>query len=126
MYFNDSDGWLFATLKLMNKRKLNLNSILITGDNLNHALFSLDEINNGLSRFECEGFIEFVGTKMLLTTRAKNFIKTNHKMFESCIDEQVRYRQLFKEIQLQNKIVFKEYFNQSEYDFAIKNYKLNI
>lgn len=121
-YFTNIDGWLFATLKLMNKRKLKLNSILTTGDILNHSVFSLEEINNGLSRLESEGFIEFINNKMILTGKAKNFIKSNHRSFESSIEEQVRYSEMFKKMPLQNETTYKEYFNRSNYDLVIKNY----
>ena len=96
-FFEKSDAWLFATLKLMNKRKLLLKHLLRMGDILNHAIFNLEQINNGLSRLESEKFIELVGAKIFLTDKAKKFIKSNRKgIFEPCIEELYRYSKLFE------------------------------
>lgn len=119
-YFEGSDGWLFATLKIIKKAKLYLPVLLSIGDTLNHSIFTLEEINNGLSRLESEGYIEFANGKMYLTDKAKVFIKSNHKRFELCIAEQIRYSNIFKEMPLQFETIYKEYFSQAEYEEAIK------
>ena len=56
-YFKFSDGWLLASV---GSGKLNLYHIISNGDMLNHAILRLDEINDCLSRLECEGYIEIV------------------------------------------------------------------
>ena len=91
-YFEKSDAGLFATVKLMNKRKLLLKNLLRMGDTLNHAIFTLEQINNGLSRLESENYIEFVGNKIYITEKAKRLINSNRKgIFEPCIEELYRY-----------------------------------
>ncbi len=118
-YFEGSDGWLFATLKLIKKTTLRLPIILSIGDTLNHSIFTLEQINNGLSRLESEGYIKFVKDKMCLTDKAKVFIKSNHIRFELCINEQVRYSNLFEQMPLTSETIYKEYFSLKEYEEAI-------
>ena len=119
-YFEKSDAGLFATVKLMNKRKLLLKNLLRMGDTLNHAIFTLEQINNGLSRLESENYIEFVGNKIYITEKAKRLINSNRKgIFEPCIEELYRYSNLFETIQLQNEVVYKEYFSEEDYKKAL-------
>lgn len=122
-YFEASDGWLFATLKCMGKGNLKLKNILSIGDSLNHAIFTLDEINNGLSRLESEEFIIVDNLKFHFTKKAKDFIKSNSKKFELCINEQVRYSNIFTGMMISNNVRYKEYFNNQDYDMAIAKYR---
>ncbi|MDE7394796.1 MAG: hypothetical protein K2M95_01585 [Clostridiales bacterium] len=117
--FRSSDGWLFACLS---NGKLDLYHIISTGDTLNHAIFKLDEINDGLSRLESEGFIEIIGSKLKLTKKAKLFIKNHHKRFELCIPQMLRYRDVFEKMKPENEIIYKQYFSQDEYEKTIKEY----
>ena len=120
--FASSDGWLFATLKILENGPLKLKHIISIGDTLNHAIFTLDEINEGLSRLESEQFIQIGKGKVYFTDKAKAFIKNNRVKFEGCIDEQVRYANLFKEMPLKNKPLYQQYFTPLEYEVALKKH----
>ena len=118
-YFKFSDGWLLASV---GSGKLNLYHIISNGDMLNHAILRLDEINDGLSRLECEGFIEIVESKLEYTKKGNLFFKTHRKRFELCIPQMLRYCNALEKIPLQNTIIYKEYFSADEYDKVIKEY----
>ena len=122
-YFKKSDGWLFATLKYFRKwEKINIYKIISTGNMINHAIFTLNEINDGLSRLISENYIELKNNYVKITMKGKNFIKSHQKNFELCIDEQVRYSNLFHNILLENHTTYKEYFSANEYDMAVNKY----
>lgn len=118
-FFKSSDGWLFSTLMCLDKRKLNLSALISVGDTLNHSIFTLDQINGGLSRLESEGFIAFKGNRMFLTTKGKQFHKTHKKRFELCIPQQIRYSEIFSKTPLNEKEVVKEFFTLHEYTAAL-------
>ena len=120
--FVSSDGWLFATLKCLGKEPLNLMHIVAIGDTLNHAIFTLEEIHDGLSRVESEGFIQIYNGRMSFTDKAKLFIKNNHIRFQGCIDEQVMYSNIFKCMSLKNETFYKQYFTCSEYRSVLERY----
>ena len=121
-YFQESDGWLFATLNCFGLRKLKLDTIISIGNTLNHAVFTLDQINEGLSRLEGDGFIEIRNSRIKFTPKGKNFIKSNKKNFEPCITWQLRYSELFSKMHLENEIVYKQYFDKEEYEFITNKY----
>mgnify|MGYP000038954513 FL=1 len=121
-FFCLSDGWLLSTLLIIRKGKLQLKDILMIGNILNHAFFTLEEVNNGLSRLESENYIELKDGKFSLTEKSKNFVKKNKKHFEGCIDRQVRYSRILSDIPLSQSIVYKEYFSLKEYERIIQNY----
>ena len=97
-FFCLSDGWLLSTLLIIRKGKLQLKDILTIGNILNHAFFTLEEVNNGLSRLESENYIELKDGKFSLTEKSKNFVKKNKKHFEGCIDRQVRYSRILSDV----------------------------
>ena len=117
LFFEASDGWLFASIMMscMFYGKVKLGKIILTGDTINHAIFSLSQINDGLSRLESEGFVERRGTNIFVTKKTKQFAKAHKKHFELCIDEQVRYQRLFKTMPLTHKTIYREYFSKEEY-----------
>ena len=120
--FKASDGWLFATLKCLKKGKLNLYSILSIGDILNHSIFTLDEINDGLSRLESMEFVQIVDDKFYFTDKAKRFIRFNKKQFEPIIAEQVRYSNLFQKMIITKDIKYMQYFSNNDYEIAKTKY----
>lgn len=120
LFFESSDGWLFATIQ--GSKKLSLFNIISSGDMLNHAIFNLDEINDGLSRLESEDYIEIKGSCVQVKDKSKLFIK-NHKIrSEGGISEQVRFSNIFSKIPLSNRVIYKQYFSSEDYGNAIKKY----
>lgn len=121
LFFESSDGWLFATLLCL-KNKVLLKDIISIGNMLNHAIFSLEQINNGLSRLESEDFIEIEKPYIYKKDKAKMFVKKNKVRFESCINEQVRYSNIFSKMSLNHEVIYKKYFTIEEYEIATKIY----
>lgn len=117
--FEHSDGWLLVSI-LYCAKKANLDDIIAKGDMINHAIFTLKEINEGLSRLVNEGFIEVNDKKIILTREAKTFDKKNKKLFENFIDKQLRYSNILQRTEIQNEVVYRDYFNENEYNEAIK------
>lgn len=117
-YFSPTDGWLFVSLLYCGKNTA-LNNIIRKGDMIDHSLFTLEEINEGLSRLANEGFIR-ISDKIELTDKAKKFEKSNRRFFENFIDKQLRYRKIFQDIALLNKPCYKCFFTEMEYENAIK------
>ena len=121
-FFQASDGWLFFTLLSLHRRRLSLAHIIVLGNLSNHAIFTLAQINGGLSRLEREGYILFENGRMFLTPKAKAFHKANKKVGEPCISQQVRYSQLFSAMQLEKEGEEKEFFTEKEYLAVIEKY----
>lgn len=81
-FFDKSDGWLFTILLYFrNRSKLKIISIIRTGNFLNHAILSLEEINQGLSRFVSEGMVEIKNQRLYWLPKGKQIKKDNHKKF---------------------------------------------
>ena len=121
-YFKHSDGWVFWCL---GNGKLSINYLycmIMRGDYVNRAIFNLDEINDGMSRLESEGYFEIINNKVKLTKKAKAFKKEHHIRFELCIPQMLRYCRIFEKMQLENEPIYKRYFTQDEYDTAVRKY----
>lgn len=122
-YFEKSDGWLFSTLKCFRENeKITLYKIISIGDTINHAIFTLNEINEGLSRLISDNYIELENDHVKITMKGQKFIKFNRKKHELCIAEQVRFSDIFQSTVVKNQTIYKKYFSTQEYDDAIKKY----
>ena len=119
-FFQASDGWLFSTMLSFHRRKLSLSKLIVLGNLLNHCIFTLDQINDGLSRLESEGYISFEDKRVFLTPKAKEFHTANKKRFEPCIAQQVRYSEIFSKMKLEKETNQKRFFTQDEYLLAIE------
>lgn len=111
--FDISDGWLLSTL-IISGKKSTLKDIVLIGNAVNHAIFTLGKINDGLSRLESEGYIVFKNS-VYLSDKAKTFDKKNKKRFEPVIDMQVRYSKILAGVPILNKVNYKQYFSDEEY-----------
>lgn len=120
--FSNSDGWLFASLLYVQRRKLNLSHLIMVGNTLNHAIFSLEQINGGLSRLENEDYICFKKDRLFVTQKGKQFYKTHKKCFELCIPRQVRFSEIFSQIPLTKQTLTKQFFSPDEYEHAVQKH----
>ena len=121
-FFHKSDGWLFYTLLCHGSfHKLKLSNLISIGSTLNHAVFTLEQINGGMSRLEQDGFIELKNDRVYLTKKGKLFYKVHKKRGELCISEQVRFSEIFSKIHLNTEVFVKDYFCADDYEKAIKN-----
>ncbi len=70
IYFNLSDVWFFLTIAIFSKDKytpIYWGYILAIGDGLNHAVFTPNEIINGLKKLLATGLIEINDNRIRLT-----------------------------------------------------------
>ena len=129
--FEGSDGWLFYSLvciKSCIKRsgKLNLSNIISKGAMLTHAIFTYEELNNGLSRLESGDYIVVEDRKFKFTQKAKQLIKANRKFGELPIPKQLKYQDIFKKLINDKEFEMKQYFSLEEYNRAVDEYVNNI
>ena len=122
--FLSSDGWLFVSLLYFQRRKIRLPHLIMVGNTLNHAVFSLEQINGGMSRLENEDYISFRKERLFVTQKGKQFYKTHKKRFELCIPQQLRFSEIFSQIPLTKQTLTKHFFSPDEYEHAVQKYCL--
>jgi hypothetical protein len=115
-YFEMSDGLLFITFIVFNEKKFSLKDIILTCNTLDHTILSLEKINEGISRLECEEYLKIKDNKGHLTEKGLIFYRNNKRKFKGIIDQQVHYSKIMNRIQLEKQTTFKEYFNTKEYN----------
>jgi hypothetical protein len=70
--FTDGDAWFFASLcRIGNSGKLDLAKLIAIGDMLNHAIFTYEEIMQGLGKAQTWGLVRIVNRRYRLTKLAK-------------------------------------------------------
>ena len=111
-----SDELLFITFVILNKKKFSLKDIILICNTLDHSILSLEKINEGISRLECEEYLKIKDNKGHLTEKGLNFYRKNNQKFRGIIDQQVHYSKILNRIQLEKQTTFKEYFNTKQYN----------
>jgi len=68
-YFEFSDAWVFMALfqYASEWKKIELSNIIAQGDMLNHAIFTLEELNNGFRKLQIKGLIKIKGDQIILS-----------------------------------------------------------
>lgn len=120
--FEISDLCLLLSIGF-NKKGSSLDSIIRNGDYLNHSIFTLDELNYGLSKLIYNGYVKKVDNTYFTTNKAKSFFKTYKKLFENPIDEFLRMAYIFQYEPKKSGCTLKQYIAQNEYNQAVDNYK---
>ena len=120
LYFTESDGWLFYTLHCL--RKIKLYHIISGGDYLNRAIFSLEEINQGLSRLVSEEFLEIKKQRIIWKPKGKQLLKAHTKFFGNPIDEMLCFMKIFREMPLSREPIYINYFSEYEYQTTVHKY----
>jgi hypothetical protein len=82
-----SDAWLLTAAYSTQENPVSLRGLIGAGDSINHALFTDDEIDHGLTRLTAAGLARFEGEKIVLTEDAvrlcEEAVKTTPYMFEA-------------------------------------------
>ncbi|MDE6660322.1 MAG: hypothetical protein K2J93_00675 [Anaeroplasmataceae bacterium] len=120
LYFTESDGWLFYTLYGL--KKLKLYHLISSGDYLMRAIFTLEEINQGLSRLVSEEFLEIKEKRLIWKPKSKQLIKANTKFFGYPIDEMLRFVKIFREMPLSKEPMYINYISEYDYQTTIHKY----
>ena len=115
--FEFYDMWLLLSLGI-GKRGSNLKEILGSGDMLNHAVFTLDELNYGMSKLVYNGFVKQANGRYYPTNKAKDFLMKNEKENEGCIEKLFRLAPIFESEHAEQGCKLTVYFSQKECDEA--------
>ena len=118
--FKHVDGSLLTTL-IISGRKSTLKDIVLIFNTINHNVIQLEEVNEGLSRLESEGFVGCKNGKIFTTQKTKNFHKKNKKKLELCIDMNQRYSNILKTMVLEKETQYKQYFSMDEYKKVVND-----
>ena len=118
--FTESDGWLFYTL--YGFRKLKLYDLISSGDYLMRAIFTLEEINQGLSRLVSEEFLEIKDRRLFWKPKAKQLHKVHTKFFGYPIEEMLRFTKIFKDMPLSKKPIYINYVSEYDYQTTVHKY----
>jgi hypothetical protein len=82
-----SDAWLLTAAYFTEENPVSLRGLIGAGDAINHAIFTDDEIDHGLTRLTAAGLARLEGGTIVLTDEAirlcEEAVKSTPYMFES-------------------------------------------
>ena len=81
-----SDAWLLTAAYFTQENPVSLRALIGAGDAINHAIFTDDEIDHGLTRLSATGLARLEGETIVLTEAIRlceEAVKTTPYMFES-------------------------------------------
>ncbi len=115
------EAWFLTTL-LLNKEWSSLQQVIATGDVINHAIFTPDEINGALSKFILMGYIEMDDSKNLRAT-SKAIELCNKSFLNAGLFSKADkiLTQLNKSVNFNHSEII-EYFSDHEINKAYKKY----
>jgi len=94
--FEFSDYWLLLSIGF-SKKGSSLKEILLSGDSYNHAMFSMDELNYGMSKLIQNGYIIKRGKRFIVTKKARDFYDSHIIKNEGQIATLFRMAPFFQE-----------------------------
>lgn len=82
MFFTHSDAWVFASLRggINDTGQFSFASFLATGDMLNHAIMTVEEIKQGLTKLHMRGLVEIEGENIKVTKLSETLYNKIEKM----------------------------------------------
>jgi hypothetical protein len=87
MKWSWSDAWLLTAAYFTQDNPVSLRSLIGAGDAINHAIFTDDELDHGLTRLEAAGLARLEGEAIRLTDEAMRLceeaVKSTPYMLES-------------------------------------------
>ena len=87
MNWSWSDAWLLTAAYFTEENPVSLRGLIGAGDSINHAIFTDDEIDHGLTRLTAAGLARLEGETIVLTDEAirlcEEAVKSTPYMFES-------------------------------------------
>ena len=115
--FEFYDGWLLLSIGNA-KKGSTLEEIISTGDHMNHAVFTIDELNYGMTKLIVNEYVVKKNNRFIWSEKAKMFYKTNRKLFEGCIEQLIRMSETLIKTQAKKDCVLVQYFTQNDLDAA--------
>jgi hypothetical protein len=79
-FFVWSDAWIFTALHYSHKSgdKIDLSSLMRAADMLNHAIFTIDELNNAMVKLHIQNIIEIINNTVIYTDLGEHIINKTH------------------------------------------------
>lgn len=116
-----SDAW-FLTSLILNKDWSSLQQVIVTGDAINHAIFTRDEINVALSKFIALNYVE-MDTRKNMRATSKAFELCNKSFLTAGLFSKVEkiLNKLNRADDCGQKEII-EYFSEMEINQAYKKY----
>jgi predicted methyltransferase len=81
-YFSWSDAWVFTALYFTGRDEkiIDFGEIIATGDALNHAIFSVEEIRTAFIKLQSRGVVQIGDNKIRFTELGKSIIEKAEKV----------------------------------------------
>ena len=111
--FESSDCWLLLSIGF-SKRGASIKEIISSGDTYNHSIFTLDELNYGMSKLIHNGYVERKNDRFFLMEKAKLFYKAHEIHWEGCIQTLSRLSPIFQKETAKPGCNLSIYFVQDE------------
>ena len=109
--FDFYDFWLLYSIGF-GKKGARIKDIVSLGDYLNRAIFSLDELNYGMSKLVYNGYVAKDKDKFYVTNKARDFYARAKNCKEGCIQEMFELAQIFAQEPIQSGCKLTVYFAQ--------------
>ena len=103
MTWSWSDAWLLTAAYITQENPVSLRSLFAAGDSINHAIFTDEEIDNGLTRLEAAGLARLDGETIVLTEDAKRLCEEAMKSTPYILDGTERVEAALRKIDLTGK-----------------------
>jgi hypothetical protein len=124
MEFQWSDAWLLMAVSMCGKNSGDLAGIIGVGDMLNHAIFNLDELQDGFDRLINAGFVSHEDGRYRLTEAARPLFKQIRRRRLNMFEEVAALADLLQSMpctlqQDENRVLI----SQEEYRNAVQKYQ---
>jgi len=93
--FEFYDYWLLLSIGA-GRRGATLEQIMSSGDHYNHAIFTLDELNYGMSKLIENGYVIQKNNRFYCTKKAEGFNRKHYKIWENSISSFLRCAKIFQ------------------------------
>ena len=104
------------------KRGSRLEDIIASGDMLNHAILTKEELESALNKLCRNDFIRYSKNRFCATDKARDFFKENRRLSEDSITEWLRIAEVLKKIPVQIIELGIIEITEEEYENAVKKY----
>lgn len=96
--------------------------IIANGDRINHAIFTREELENGLNVLINNDFVHLADSMIYATEKAKQLYKKHRKFFEGYIEEWIRFSDILCKYPFVDSQVKLYHLSEDDYSMAIAEY----
>ncbi len=112
--FEFSDYWLLFSIGF-SRKGTTISRIISTGDHYNHAVFTYEELNDGLNKLIHNGYAVRSDATFCATKKAIDFNRQHTKFFEADLDSMIRVSELFGQLPMTAPTDYITYISEEEY-----------